>query len=314
MRWKNWLPLIVALVFGLVAAKVARDMIVRGGTSAGTGTGGMTSVVVAKVDIAPGTELTEDVLTMSQVSASPAPRRSFSAVSELVGSVTQIEIPRGTEIVTPMLAAGGSGTGLQALVPPGMRAISIEVNEFSGVGGMLVPGSRVDVLVTLPSKEAGGEPISRTIVQNVKVTAVGQQLARGDGKIDDHFKSVTLVTTPEQAEAIELATTNGRPRLVLRSGRDNAARASGGVRLGELRGNFEPVAVAQVYPIRDPFATVPIVTAPATQPVTPQVADPGTAVARRSTVQLILGGVESTVIVDDGSVAVEAYSGATIEP
>ena len=315
MRLKNWIPLAVALVFGIIAAKVARDMMVtRGGVNAGSGE--TTTVVVAKADIVPGTELTAELLTTSEIPASHAPRKAFHDVADLIGSVAQIEIPKGTEIVQPMLAAAGAGTGLQALVPPGMRAISIEVNEFSGVGGMLVPGSRVDVIVTLPSKETNGEPVSRTIVQNVKVTAVGQRLSRGEGKLEDvTFKSVTLVTTPEQAEAIELATTNGRPRLVLRSGRDNSARASNGVRLGELRGNFETVAVAPFHPIRDPFASIPVIAPPTTQPATTVAAvDPGQTVARRATVQLILGGVESTVMVDDASVAGDVYSGATIEP
>src|SRR5687768_14739829 len=260
MRWKNWLPLIVALVFGVIAAKVARDMIAGGGRKAGD-SGKTVTVVVAKSDIAPGTELTADVLATLGVPAEIAPRKAYREVSDLLGSVAQIEISKGDYIVEPMLAAGGSGTGLQALVPPGMRAISIEVNAFSGVGGMLVPGSRVDVIATLPSKEAENEPVSRTIVQNVKVTAVGQQLSRGEVKLEDmQFKSVTLVTTPEQAEAIELATANGRPRLVLRSGRDNGARASSGVRLAELRGNAESL-LAPVRPIRDPFASIATVAA-----------------------------------------------------
>src|SRR5687768_4532598 len=172
MRWKNWLPLAVAIVFGVLAAKVARDMIVSGKATA-VAAGEMVDVVVAAEDIAPGTELSAELLTTWHVPAEHVPKKALRHFSDVIGGVAAIEIPKGTEIVAPMLAAGGSGTGLQALVPPGMRAISLEVNEFSGVGGMLAPGSRVDVLVTLAAKEAGGEPVSRTIVQNVKVTAVG---------------------------------------------------------------------------------------------------------------------------------------------
>jgi pilus assembly protein CpaB len=327
MRWKKWIPLVVALVFGVIAAVIARGMIASGGGISDASSEEMVSVVVASNDIAPGMELTAELLATSQVPLELAPRRAFRMPSELLGSVSQIEIPKGQQILQTMLAAGGSGTGLQALVPPGMRAIALEVNEFSGVGGMLVPGSRVDVLVTLPSG-SNGEPISRTIVQNVKVTAIGQRLTRGEGEGQD-FKSVTLVTTPEQAEAIELATTNGRPRLVLRSGRDNAARESSGMTLAELRGSGEtvasapvtidPIAIApvEVEPIAlaKPIAEVPAVSpvVAATQPVAPPSVD--TAIARRAPVQLILGGVESTVMVDDiAAPPREAFTGNLIEP
>lgn len=322
MRFKKWVPLAVALVFGAIAAKVARDMIVDGGRGGDASAGEMVSVVVAADDIPPGTELTPELLATSQVPLEVAPRRAFRTPSELLGSITQIEVPKGQQILQTMLAAGGSGTGLQALVPPGMRAISIEVNEFSGVGGMLVPGSRVDVIVTLPSKEANGDPISRTIVQNVKITAVGQRLSRGEGKLEDvTFKSVTLVTTPEQAEAIELATTNGRPRLVLRSGRDNASRESMGTTLAELRGNMnqavaavpeklQPVEVEPVCEVPQPPPVAAIV-APATQPAASVLAQG----PRRAPIQLILGGVESTVMVDDpGPAPREAFTGNLIEP
>src|SRR4051812_42510317 len=112
-----------------------------------------------------------------------------------------------------------------------MRAMTLQVDEFSGVAGMLVPGCHVDVIAAIQG--ANGEPVARTIVQNVKVQAVGQKLTVAPPAANEQKKenanepaaeptrSVTLLVTPEQAEGLELACSTGRPRLVLRSGRDD---------------------------------------------------------------------------------------------
>jgi pilus assembly protein CpaB len=123
----------------------------------------------------------------------------------------------------------------------GMRAISIEINEFSGVGNMLLPGCMVDVLATVPA-EQGGEMLSRTVVQNVKIMAVGQRMVSQPKKEGDEpvvFRSVTLQVTPAEAEAVELAASSGRPRLVLRSGTDTQLTATPGVTTSNLRGSSQ---------------------------------------------------------------------------
>ncbi|MGH7177387.1 MAG: Flp pilus assembly protein CpaB [Tepidisphaeraceae bacterium] len=236
MNLKTWLPLCLAVVLGLVAAKVTRDTLAKNQKQE-SNTGVLTQVVVAKRTIMPGEELNADNLSLGGVSATAVPESSFRNVAEVQGRVPQIQLGKGQPVVEQVLAAQGSGVGLAAVIPNGMRAITIEVNEFSGVGGMLLPGSHVDVLATVPSES--GEMLARTIVQNVAVTAVGQMMVSQPKKQGDEpvtFRSVTLLATPTEAEAIELAATSGRPRLVLRGGLDKAFANTAGVSVSNLRG------------------------------------------------------------------------------
>src|SRR6185295_7693642 len=130
MNWKTWIPLVLAVVLGVVAAKVARDVIVRG-RGANATNAKFTKIVVAKEDITPGKELKADDLAMSQVDADHVPTGSFTNVSDLDGRVTEQLMVKGQTVLEPMLAPTGSTGGIQALVPLGMRAITMEVTEFS---------------------------------------------------------------------------------------------------------------------------------------------------------------------------------------
>src|SRR5258706_1310065 len=208
MNWKTWVPLIIAVVLGLIAAKVGRDMLVThkgpGGDSK------FVRIVVAKKDIAPGHTIDPNLdLIGASFPPESVPRGSFKVETELAGRVTASPIIQGQPVLDSFLAANGSGSGAQAIVPAGMRAVTIEVNEYSGVAGLLVPGCRVDVVSTLPDQETK-HSIARTIVQNVKVLAVGQRLTVNNaGRKDESAmsaeaavaQSVTLLVKPREAEA-----------------------------------------------------------------------------------------------------------------
>ena len=180
-------------------------------------------------------------------------------MAELEGRVLATAAVKGSPVLQSMLAPKGSGSGLQALIPDGMRTITIEINEFSGVAGNLVPGCRVDVVSSF-NGDANGEMVSRTIVQNVKVTALGSRRAAeneqaGNGNnagAQNQVKSVTLLATPREAEAIELATATGRPRLILRSGKDGETLPSDGISVAELRHG-------SATPKKDPFQQVELI-------------------------------------------------------
>ncbi|HLL88724.1 MAG TPA: Flp pilus assembly protein CpaB, partial [Tepidisphaeraceae bacterium] len=143
----------------------------------------------------------------------------------------------------------GTMGGLQAAVPAGKRAVTVEVNEVSGLSGMLRPGARVDIVATL-TDEVTRETVTRAIVQNVPVSAVGTQMNKdgGGGEVKDaangvQVKTVTLIVTPEQASALDLAYTRSRPRLVLRNaGEDDDSR-------------FKPVTLQQLVRGTNPGAS-----------------------------------------------------------
>jgi pilus assembly protein CpaB len=297
MNWKTWVPLVLAIVLGVAAAKVARDVMLKN-KGANVASAKFAKVVVAKADIAPGHAMTAEDLTLGQVDKDNVPASSFATVEEVVGRVSETAVVKGVPLVEAMLAPTGTGSGLQALVPPGMRAVTIEVNEFSGVAGLLSPGCRVDVIATI--NEGNSESrVAKTIVQNVKVTAVGQKTTAAGNEPPppgELAKSVTVLVPLEDAEAIELACSTGRPRLVLRGGRDNEVVPTAGVSLAELKngggtGGGEAIVTVTAPPVA-PTTAPSVVIEPTTRP--------SVAVASRDepkfrVIKLIKGGQESTV-------------------
>lgn len=292
MNLKAWIPLIIAVALGLVAAMFATKL-TRPQPTGVARVDGTVQVVTAARHIAPGQPITAADLTMKSIAVDDAPEQTFVQVEQVAGRVAIGQIIKGQPIFAGLLAPEGAEGGLQALVPEGMRAITIEVDEFSGLAGLIRPGSIVDVMSTLRDRGAEDETLTRTIVQSVKVTAVGQRVSTVEETNDDEKKtlarSVTLLVTPEQAERIELAAVTSRPRLVLRSPGDVDDITSRGVTLADLRGR-------PGNSLQDPFATRPV-DMPTTNPVrTQQIGNPFRTEQREITI--IRGGVESRVILE----------------
>lgn len=286
MNVKTWLPLCLSLVVGGVVCKVAYDRMNKNKTEVPASK--TAQIVVARQGIGAGELLGPDNCELKPVVADSMPESSFRSFDELKNRVAGVQLVKNQPIVETVLAPSGSGTGLATLIPDGMRAITIEINEFSGVGGMLLPGCHVDMIATVPA-ETGGEMLSRTVVQNVTITAVGQRMVQQPKKEGDEptvFRSVTLLATPTEAEAIELAASSGRPRLVLRGGNDKALALTKGVSVSNLRGQTLP---------KGEIKPVTVVSNPTTMPTT--VIEP-TKVAFYPTVKVIRACVESEVRLD----------------
>lgn len=284
MNLKTWIPLALALTFGLVAAFVGRNMLRNPRGAGQPQTQPAERFVVAKQNVDPGRPLAESDLTLADVPATGLPAGAFRTVSEIAGRVVRSPLAQGRPVLNEMLLPPGVGGGPQALIPAGMRAITLEVNEYTGVAGLLAPGSRVDVVSTLRTARAEVS-LARTIVQNVKVLAVGQRLsATADSSKEPLSRSVTVLVTPQQAEAVELATATGRTRLVLRNPLDNASSHSEGATLATLTGQPETT-------IEDP-PVVPVL--PVTRPSQPQ-DKPRT---RVRIVEVINGGQTTTIQIE----------------
>lgn len=239
MNTKAVVPLALAVVLGLVAAILVRNAIAHHGALP-TQASNLVTVMVAKENIDPGTELNPDLLVPSKVAADSAPGQVFSDPTQLHGRVLIAPLVKGQTVLETLLAPTGTGGGLQALVPPGMRAITIDINEVTGVGGMLIPGCRVDILTAVHDAKTN-ENFTRTILQNMKVTAVGRAFTNTpppDGQpAPPPANNITLLCTPHQAQVIQLACINGKPWFVLRSSRDGIQTPLEGTTLAELRGD-----------------------------------------------------------------------------
>jgi pilus assembly protein CpaB len=254
MNVKKVAPLIVALILGGVAAKMAFDFVQKKQGNALTQFK-HPQLVVAKRSIEAGTALTEEDVTTGDVATDTTiPDTAFTATEQLIGRVVVVPILQGQAITTTLLAPRGMSAGLQAAIPLGMRAVTLEINEMTGVAGYLTPGCHVDVIQTVRDEKTG-LPLARTLAQNVKIQAVGVRHNPQDG--DGGGRSVTLVVTPPQAELLELSSAVGHPRFSLRNGNDLATSETKGITFAELVGHH-----------RDRGEELAENTMPTTQPVT----------------------------------------------
>jgi pilus assembly protein CpaB len=295
MNWKTWIPLALAIVLGLTAALIARSALSRNRV-AGPPQPKTVKIVVVKGLASPGQELTADRLTLGPIAAEVPPPDAFTSVSQVVGRVANTPMFNGQPVLEDLLAPKGAGTGLQALLPKGMRAITVAVDETSGLAGLLLPGSRVDVVSTV-SGATKDETIASTIVQDVLVQAVGQRMgAQAPADKDAQpARTATLVVTPRDAQAIELASSMGRTRLVLRGTNDREQAENVGVSVAELRGNERKMPVVVV---NDP--PVAVATTKPAEPKPGHPADPfGEEAPPKRTVTVFRGGAKTEVVFDE---------------
>ena len=202
--------------------------------------------VVAARAIPTGTMITKDHVKLVAWPARNPIAGAFSKVEDVVNRGAIMGIAENEPLTTAKLAQPGMGAGLPPRIPPGMRAVSVKVNDVVGVAGYVVPGSRVDLLVTVEDPGARGAQITRAVVNNLEVLTNGtnfdNEAAQRDGKPME-AGVVTLLATPQDAEKIALAATEGRIMLTLRNPLDTLPTETNGVRLAGLLGTPAPPPV-----------------------------------------------------------------------
>ncbi len=177
-----------------------------------------TQVVAAAKDIPLGAVLTKDDLTTITI-AGTAPKGTIAKMDEAVGRGVISEIFQGEPILESRLAGIGSGGGLAPTIPQGMRACAVRVDEVVGVAGFVIPGSRVDVLVSGSAPGGNGSQgiETQTLLQNIQVLSAGQDIAKDNEGKPQQVQVVNLLVTPEQAETLSLASNTLKIQLVLRN-------------------------------------------------------------------------------------------------
>jgi pilus assembly protein CpaB len=171
-------------------------------------------IVVAAKDISLGSVLSEENLTLVDWPKANRPQGSCESITELKGRVVITKLVAGAPLLAAELAAPGSGAGLVALIPPGMRAMSIKVDEVIGVSGFILPNSYVDV-IGVEMKQEKSDKVE-TILKKIKVLAIAQETFTEEGKAKV-VRTVTLQLKPEQGEKLALQTNKGNVHLVLRN-------------------------------------------------------------------------------------------------
>jgi pilus assembly protein CpaB len=191
-------------------------------------------VVVAAMDLPVGAELRTENLAVADWPEASVPDGAFQEPKDLEGKVVAVRLYRREPLLAAKLAGAPNG-GLSALLPPGMRAAAVRVDDVVGVAGFVQPGDSVDVIATI--RQDGGQAItsSKVILQNVRVLAVGKELdtrARPDKVVPATV--ATLMVDASQSERLALAAAQGKILLTLRSAADTDVVATDGVTAAAL--------------------------------------------------------------------------------
>jgi pilus assembly protein CpaB len=220
------------------------------------------NVVVAATDLQVGEKIADRDVKLVRFPEGDIPPQTFHAPSQVVGRGVILPMSQGEFILPAKLAGENSGYGLPSLIPPGMRAVSVRVNEVVSVAGFVVPGTRVDVLLT-GAPGGAAEQQTTTVLENVAVIATGQKLERNAGGDPVNAPVITLLVSPDDAQKLTLASTQGRIQLTLRNPLDTRQQDLGAVNAANLyRGVSAPAPSVAAPKIRHHVATAPPVAAP----------------------------------------------------
>jgi len=198
-------------------------------------------VVAAATDIKLGTVLRDADLTTIEITGT-LPKGAILKKENAIGRGVISNLYLGEPVLENRLAAPGSGGGLAATIPQGMRATAVKVNEVVGVAGFVTPGMRVDVLITgnPPGGATAQGSLVRTLLQNIEVLSAGTDIQRDAEGKPLQVQVVNLLVTPTQAEILSLASNEAHIQLVLRNPLDNTLNKPPGTATAQLFNESSP--------------------------------------------------------------------------
>jgi len=282
MQTKTLLILVFAVGFGLMAAV---GIFLKQNAEGGTET---VQVLVADANLNRGAVLSKEQLKLVKRPKSTVPAGALTDLEKATGRTVREAVAQGEVLLDNRLTELGSGRGLPPLIPRGKRAVTIQTpNVSTGVAGFVVPGNKVDVLLTMHAggvEDLSGGGTTMALLQNVTVLAVDQKIeAPSDNKFDTKdVRSVTLVVTPWEANQLDLGQNKGTLRLALRNPLDDDVAEIPNATLKRLRGG-----AVEVQPNEGVAPVAGEVLAEATEPVQPTAVAATSPPARRVTIPIL---------------------------
>jgi pilus assembly protein CpaB len=179
----------------------------------------LVTAVAAATDLSVGTRLQEKDLRLVQLPAGSEPPGIAHSTTEVVGRGVVIPMAKNELVLSSKLASENAGAGLPSIIPDGMRAVSVKVNDVIQVAGFVIAGTRVDVILTgSPTRDNDPANVTTTtVLENVQVLAAGQKLQRNENGEPQQVAVITLLVNPEDAQKLVLASSEGRIQLALRN-------------------------------------------------------------------------------------------------
>jgi pilus assembly protein CpaB len=234
---------VLALALGLFASVyVFRTLQSKSGNHAES----MIDVIVAANDLPVGAKIGPSDIKIISIPATDLPERAPRRKADVLDHGVILPIGKGDFILPSKLAGDNAGAGLPSLIPPGMRAVSVRVNDVVSLAGFVTPGTRVDVLMT--GTPTGSEQQTTTVLQNIAVLAAGHTLERSATGEPTNTPVITLLVSPDDAQRLTLASAEGHIQLSMRSPLDTRAEEvpSVGAR-GLYKGVSAPVSAAVAH-------------------------------------------------------------------
>lgn len=262
--------LAVSLIFALILSTIFYKITSGSASAKKSEPTDLKDVVIAAKPLNVGMTVKAADLRVGKVPTGQFPKGGFSNINEVVDRPVISNVLLDEPINEGRLAARGSGAGLAPIIPVGMRGVTVRVTDVAGVAGFVLPGLRVDVLVTGHPPSSDGV-ITATCLQNLLVLSAGQTI-QPDGRGQAiNTPTVTLLATPEDAETLTLAGNQGTVQLILRNGSDQAIEKTPGSGMDRLfggRGRPAPVVAPalRTRPAPKPTAAVPVVPPPLPPP------------------------------------------------
>jgi pilus assembly protein CpaB len=193
-------------------------------------------VVVSARDMQVGEKIQENDVKLARMPADSIPPNVFHLMKSAIGRGVILPISKGEFILPTKVAGENAGSGLPSIIPPGMRAVSVRVNEIVAVAGFVLPGTRVDVLLT-GNPGSSSEQQTTTVLENVAVIATGQRLEHNSTGDPQSAPVITLLVSPDDAQKLTLASAQGHIQLSLRNPLDTKQQDIDALRSGALYKN-----------------------------------------------------------------------------
>jgi len=263
MRTRTWIVLLLALASGLIAGYSALQLMAgRPTPQTPEEPRSAFRVVVAARDLPVGTVLGDKDVRLIEWPGESVPEGYAQQVPDVLGRGLILPMKTNEPVLLTKLADRGTGGGLPILIPEGMRAVAIRVDDVISVAGFVTPQNRVDVMLTI-QPPGSTEFVTKTILQNLEVATAGTQYTEDPQGNAMAVPVVSLFVTPEQAEQIALASKQGQIQLALRNRLDVKETRTAGARLSRLLALGAPAAAgtrsrAAPAPTRDPGTTLEV--------------------------------------------------------
>jgi pilus assembly protein CpaB len=226
------------------------------------------ALVVAKADLPMGAMITAEDVRLIDYPVNAFPQGGFEAIEDVVDRSVTGQILANEPVIAGRVTDKGAGFGLAPLIKQGYRAIAVAVNQVSGVSGFILPGSKVDVLLTARGVGGTSENLTTTVLENVTVLSTGHsQEADANGQ-PQNVPVVNMLLKPEDARLLTLATQEGRIQLVLRNPKDDEEQLAENRQITSTADLFAGM-IAKPQPVqpRAPRPAAPVAMAPAPPPV-----------------------------------------------